>query len=872
MSFLTLLKRQLLHRPWPTILLAGAVLLVSAMLTAVPRLMSDLDDRQLSQRLASLSAIQGDVSGRWTPDLLLDGRLHDPWDQYRAATEAILAAQPEPLRSLLSPAQFVSEFATTPSTVPPAESGYYKVTYHLLIDPDLAEHAHLVEGAWPRLSSDDRDPQQIVVLDETAKRIGWEVGDTVGDGYTLVGTFAPNDATDVRWEHVELGRRYNELSDPNLGIELEVGAFVPAGLAGGDPTGRLQAAFSTTTWFRLDAEAVGSAGHDVDELAAQVTGLTAPSWPITEATEADPSPLTVRLTTELGPVLSSISTQQSLTRALVIVAAAGPLGVGAALVLLAARLTADRRRTSTSLLIARGLSQRQRRRLALTEGLAVGVPAAALGHAAASLVVPGTDSTAAWIPTAALAFVPAAALIATLGTGRAEGARPPKGSSVWRIVGEALVAVLAVAALWQLLAAPASSAGVDWLAVAAPLLCSLVVCLLVARGYPLIMRALTAALKRGKGLVGFLGSARALRSPAGGSLPLLAIVLGTITAITSATLLGTISADVERAAWDEVGADVRVSGAPMTDDLVAQLEAVPGVANVARVAEAAPGTQLTLANGSGTRVRLWTAGPELAGVYAAGPGQVDDLDTIFDADETTVLAGGIGSSGPGTITGLGEVQVISTEDSLPGVRAGAAWALVPTTHWPAEAASTLALITVDEAADPATVAAALADVAGPALIQTADEELTGLRSADTLTSLTRIFALLTLGTLVLLLLTIATGQALAADSRRASGAVLRTLGLPQGSMRWLTAWELAPMVIVALLVGTASGIGIGALLLRSVDLGALTGSTGTTSLYLSPLYVGLVLGGLTLASFLAVVAGAALIGRINIAAELREER
>ena len=64
--------------------------------------------------------------------------------------------------------------------------------------------------------------------------------------------------------------------------------------------------------------------------------------------------------------------------------------------------------------------------------------------------------------------------------------------------------------------------------------------------------------------LGFLGAARALRSPAGGAVPVAAVVLGTTMAVTSSLLLGTVSAGVDSSAWSEVGGDVRVSGPPIT--------------------------------------------------------------------------------------------------------------------------------------------------------------------------------------------------------------------------------------------------------------------------------------------------------------------
>lgn len=64
---ISLLARQFRASPWPTLLLAFTVAVLSLIVTAVPRLSSDLDDRQLAQRLSTLSAIQGDVAGAFTP-------------------------------------------------------------------------------------------------------------------------------------------------------------------------------------------------------------------------------------------------------------------------------------------------------------------------------------------------------------------------------------------------------------------------------------------------------------------------------------------------------------------------------------------------------------------------------------------------------------------------------------------------------------------------------------------------------------------------------------------------------------------------------------------------------------------------------------
>jgi len=857
MTLWTLMRRQVAARPWPTMLLAFTVAVVSALATAIPRLVADLDDRQLAQRLGSLSAIAGDVSGTWSVPAPLDGQLHDPWDDNADAAEAIRQAQPEPLRSLLAPAQFVAQYATTTSSVPPQASGYYTVTWHLLVDPALAEHAELTDGAWPAL--DDEGPQQVAVLADAATRMGWEVGDVVGNDYLITGIFRPRDATDVRWEHLELGRRYNELSDPNRGIELEVGVFLPDELAGGDPTGRLQAPFRTTLWFRLDPAAVGGSGVDVDSLNAQVTGLTAPSWSV-----SPDGATTVRLATELGPALTSVSAQQVTTRTLVWVSAAGPLGVGAALVLLAARLVADRRRGTSALTAARGLSRRQQRSLALVEGLAVGVPSAALGHLADAALSPGTDGWVAWFWTLLVALVPAGLLTASL---TAAPGSPGRATARWRVVAEMLVLLAAGVSAWQLASGP--TGGV--LAVASPLLVAVAVVLAVLRLYPLPLRALQAALRPRRGLVGFLGAARGLRSPAGGAVPVAAVVLGTTMAVTSSLLLGTVSAEVDSSAWSEVGGDVRVSGPPITDEMAGQLAGIDGVAAVTRLRLASSNETLRQGDDS-TLVRLWLANDSLPVVYAAAAGGDAVPEELFeDGGDARIVTGGAGGTGSGTLGALGAVTVARSVDDLPGVLTGSAWALADVDRWPGggDVASTLALVSLDDDADPAAVADRVAGLLPTAKVQTAAAELDALRSSPTLTGLTRIFGVLALGTVGLLLLATAASQALAAQERRSLGAILRTLGLGPAQLRQLTAWELAPIVAVALLVGATAGLGIAALLVRSVDLASLTESATAPSLHVDPLGLGAVLAGLLAAAGLSILTQAWRAGRVDVADQLR---
>ncbi len=123
-----------------------------------------------------------------------------------------------------------------------------------------------------------------------------------------------------------------------------------------------------------------------------------------------------------------------------------------------------------------------------------------------------------------------------------------------------------------------------------PLLLSLLVCLLVLRLYPVPLAALVRRTSRRRDLVPFLGSARALRDPSAGIVPVLTVVVGVSVAVFSAVLLGTVQTGVERAADARVGADAAVTGTPFTLEQQAAFGEVPGVDAIAPVYSTAPST------------------------------------------------------------------------------------------------------------------------------------------------------------------------------------------------------------------------------------------------------------------------------------------
>ncbi|MBB1483868.1 FtsX-like permease family protein [Tessaracoccus sp. MC1865] len=896
MTALKLLWRQFSSERWPALLLALSVLIIAALTTATPRLMANLDDRQLAQTLSGLSALQGDVAGTWAQDTMNSpvAGLQDPWEPHRESLETLRGAQPEPLRSLLAAPQFMAEVPSDLTVAPPTATGYFEARFLFFVDPDLAEHAQLVAGSWPspRPTTEGPEgatptgPQKVAALAEVAERLGWEIGEQINESVTLSGTFRPLDEGDTRWEHIPYARTIVEQQDANLGTRLVTGLFLPPSyLSSGIPVEKLGPGVTETltmhAWFGVDT--AGLADVDVRELRAQLTGLLAQRHPVLPADpESDgPSPTQFRLESELGGALTSVAAQQDVTRAAVAVAAVGPLAVGLALLVLAAQLVIERRRGTVELVTARGLSWHQLRSLLSLEGLLLGVPAAVLGHLLGEAVTPGGNSPWGWAATlligaaAALTLSWAARHIGPASIRADLALRPGR----WRVVAEVLTVISGAAGLWALLSrGDTPTGGLDLLATATPVLLTVAACLLALRLYPLPLRVAARWLRPGRGVAGFLGSVRAHRDPAGGLTPVFTVVMGTTIAVLSATLLGSVIAGTERATWEANGSSVHISGPRITDEMLAELQRVDGVLAVARIHDA--GSNHRLSQGGETRVRLWLAVPAIEDAYAASPfGSAlpagmfawEGAPGIVLGDSVPVKAG------VARLEGIGDVTVLDTLPAPPGVRTGAAWAMMSAERW-AEGQplppATLALVSLAPGTDSRAARARIGEVVGNARITVADEELRAIRETPTVSGLTTTFAALTAATATLLTLTLLGSQLMATRARTRLGAVLRTLGMGRRELRALTAWEIAPSALLGLLLGVGVGIALAALLLATLDFRSLTGGSQPPPLHLDPALLGGVGALLTLTVAVTIAATAWLVGRTNLAQELRigEER
>lgn len=909
--------RQVLADPWVSLLMAVVVVAVTLVATLLPRVMEDMNARQVEHTLAPLSAQQRDLVGVTTRSgqALEYGPprpVEEVWGERLEGIRSLPAQQSAPLRTMLEPGFFYGE-TQTPLAFPPGHDDYARAAAYLRVAPDLADRVTLVEGDWPNPcfplneeyfrfgeqlpdlgECNGTEAYEVLIGTDAAERLDWAVGEQRGD-LVLAGIFAPVDAEDPFWAHSPNALELGELFDGDVGTSAFVGAYLSPQNPGtdGDPGHIMQFRYV----IPVDPSDLG--GGEIIQAAQQLRGFTSAPVPIVEADPATsgdggtpiPAAQAEQAPTfgaEVIPVLERLADEQRATASVFAVLASGPAGVAVAVLALAARLIVTRRSSSLGLALARGGSHAQLRVLALVEGVVVGLPAAAVGWWVAGLLRSNHTGAGELVVAGLIGLVPAITLMLTVGSARSIERRADLGlrsGSRLRWLLELVVLALAGVAVWQLLTRDGSASdgaqALDPLLVATPVLVAIAAALLTLRVYPVPLSGLVGVFKRGRGLTAFLGAARSVRDPAGGLLPALAVVLGFSVAVFSIVISSTVTRGAEQAAWEATGAQVRVTGPLANDTLVEQVGSVPGVGAVARVAPSAQNANLSGAV-EADAVRVVIVDSSLSEVQGAAE-HLDPVPAELSADEVpvpVVTAGDIpGSTGLAQLSGAGEVRVVGHVDSLPGYRADRPFVIVTTEGWErlggTYSTGNLALVSVEPGADRQQVADdVLEALGGFALVETPDGELDTYRSSPVTAGLTQASIAAVVLTTVLTGLALLLVQLISAPARGRLIAVLRTLGLPPRQGRGLSLWELGPLVLAAAVVGALVGVLVPWLLSQAVDLRSMTGGTRQPDLALDPVLFGGVTGAMLLVLLATSLVAATVAARSDITRQLRmgEER
>lgn len=907
-----LVGKHLRTAPGASIAVALLVFLLSALTVFAPLALAAAGDAALRYRLDDVSPLVRDIDasvgqapqvGPGVSDL--PPEVSQQWGGFDGALARARTQAGEPLAGVMGDASYIVR------AQPVDPWGSFNLAWAL--DPRFADRIEIVEGALPAAPPEDWwgrfderaeqpaeewPPVEVVLSTTTASELEWGVGETrlhpLGEGfegdypYLLSGTYEPVDVADPYWLHA------GDVLSPAIRYDTENQAYI-YGTGYADPRwlAVLQAfgPLETVVWYPFDPAAVTA--QNAGDVLADLRGFTSVSQPITEGvTGIGITGLTFR--SGAVPVLDRAVAEGRVLVAIVAMLAAGPIGVAAAVLVLGARMMLERRRSALALLSARGATPGRLRTLMGFEGLLVAVVPAVLGAVSgfilAALALSGVGAVPGLLAApsllvlpALLGLAPAVVLAASAGVSRRGGrADAPARRSGWRpIVEWAVIGLAAVAtAVLMLRGIGDPTAPLDPLVSVAPLLLALVVCIATLHVYPVLLRVLQRRLQRGPGFTGFLGAARALRDPATGLAPVLALIVGVSIAVSSGIMLSTLEAGVARAAQATAGADLQLQTGRFEEGAADVVAGLDGVAAVAAVAEARSVEVLV----DSARRR--------ASVYLVDQGALADVQGAGGVVPDGVSLGGDpeGDGGMPVLFSQGAFDVLDPEGDLviggePSEVAGiateaapfssvGAWLLADAAYTEAvygrEAPVVSILVRLEDGADPAVVAADARELLGgnvrwltPASVRASIEQ--GPAASALRTTLIACVALAALLSAIAVVMTLVLGT----RARSRILALLQTLGAPPRSGRAIVAWELWPACAAAVVAGTLYGFVLPVLLLQVVDLRPFTGGALQPAYVADPLILIAAVGGFLLVAALFTIGALAISRRVRAATILR---
>ncbi len=778
----------------------------------------------------------------------------------------------------------------------------FEVTYRTA----LARYSHVVAGRLP--AAGQGAVVQAAVTTATAARFGLGVGTRLSMGPTvrlvITGIIRPvHPAADFWTDDPAVAR-------PTLiaGTSSKPGHWAGALFigAGGLPlaVSGLNESLMLLTWVvpadlgRLTADQASAVRARINGLAS--SGLVLASGGTTNLGSGELTCPTKNCTTTIPPVTVTVNSQVPAILAPFVTAdnAVAPvLGLlyvslavmGAVVVLLGARLVAQRRAAEFTLMRARGAALHQLGWLVLRASVVIAVAAGALGALLAILLTPGGgDRVSWWLAGVAIAVTLAGPVlmsvvpqrVAAPSTGRPASRVSGRMRAARRIVIEAALVAASVGGLIVLRKQGLSAGNPSLYPSAAPVLVAIPVAVIMLRCYPAAARALARIAGRSRGVAAFVGLARATRTPPGAALPAFALVL----VLTMVAFPAMISASVTRGqvaqSWRQVGADAIIQAPPravIPPALQRQIASMPGVtattageviaaslpatgqeltavfvspARYAAVTDQAPGVRFPLAALSGTAARGAATVPVAANAAAAPLVGRAPAQLILDSAQTMTIrvAGRIGG-----VPGVGADAVIVLPLQALG-SAPAAPNLMLVDGSGLDAAQLHADVSRELPGGTVTLRAAdLAAITGAPVPQAAQVALAqGMAAAAGF------------GALVLLL-----SLLLAARTRDMTLARMATMGLRRWQAQLMLVVEMLPEVVAAAIGGAACAWLLVPLVGPSVNLAAFTQAGPDVTVVSAPFPLAAAAIGLVLAALLVLAAQAVVSYRRGSARALR---
>ena len=835
---------------------------------AIPRESVGLRNQALDRVVATSQASQQTVMGTVAEASLTDeGGLVQASDiaTVGASLRARLVKDGLPLASD-PPAWAGLTTGFVPGTGTAKAAGYGQPQFELTYRSALGSYSQVVAGRLPVGGSAPQAPGalgaseevQAAVTSATAARFGLRVGSRLNAGpvqVVITGIIRPADPTASFWTE-DLVPARPELTPaaapakPSWTGALFIGA-------GGLPVveSQLNTDEMNVTWMYqaalggLTAGQAGSLEASFGDLTTNGATLSLASVvsPITGA----PAPFVVSINSKVSAILSPFVTAENAAAPVLELLDVSLAIMGAVVVLLGARLVGQRRAAEFTLMRARGAALYQLGWLVLRASLVIAVIAGAAATAVAVGLTPGDgDAVAWWLAGLTIAVTLAGPVLISVvpqrvatpisagpATGRTLRPAGGRGRALRRIVIETGLVALAIGGLVVLRNEGPSTGSNSLYASAAPVLIAIPVAVVVLRGYPPLVRELARIAGLSRGVVAFVGLARATRAPAGTVLPSFALVLVLAMVAFPDMVSTSVTAAQAAASWQQVGADAIIqapSQEVISPALQRQIAAVPGVvatapaevdtgslpagfelpvvlvdpARYAAVVDEGPGPRFPLAALSGG-----TAGSGQATVFPAAA--TADAASVLGTAPTTINL----DSSTTNIT----VQLAGQIGGVPGLATGALLVVPEQAVGPSAIQPNLMLVG-GPALDAARLTAVVrAGLPGAALTLRATA-LGALTTAPVLqatqTAFTQgIAAAAGFGVLVLLLSLLLTAQ-----TRDMTLALIATMGLRRWQAQLLLAAETLPPVVAAAVGGVACAWLLAPLIGPSLNLAAFTGT------------------------------------------------
>ena len=560
--------------------------------------------------------------------------------------------------------------------------------------------------------------------------------------------------------------------------------------------------------------------------------------------------------------------------------------VGAAVLLLAARINVSRRGVELEVLRSRGGSLRQLAALMSRSSVLACVPGALAGVGLALLLTPGPAPSLAWwlgglTALAALLGLPviAAWTYRKPVSARNPALRPRRPRR--RMVAEAAACAAAIGGLVVLHDQGAPAPGsVNLYVAAAPALVAIPAVIAVGRLYPLVIRGLLRLAVNSSGASGFLALTRAARTALASAAPAFALVL----ALTVASFAGMVRDAVTRgeiaASWQLTGGDAVIDATATTSIVTpAVQQAVAAVPGVQRTAVA---WLMSWQVPDGRIVTVLAVNPASYAAYtasvpypAAPVGRLGSSAGVISVLASPSAAAALGS-GAGQLTsqsGMGplRVRVAATVTSTPAALGNGMFILMPLQRIVGETgppATNLLLVTGTGISHSALAAVVNRDLPAAA-IRYRSAVLDGLINSP-LQSAAYVIMRLSLAVaagfgLVILLLGLALGSA----DRDLTMARLSTMGLDQGRLIWLVLGEALLAVLAAVAAGVACALALPTLTAPVLDLSVFTGSAAPVTISPDLAAIAVPAAGLAVLAAVAVIAETRLLRRRGVPGLLR---